>query len=60
MFIKIKQEIMKNTINTLLLILVAGLLASCGEMTNRVQDKLNELNNKAEHLEVLSFYTKHH
>ncbi len=44
---------MKKQINTLLLISVAGLLISCGDVSNRIEEKLNELNNKAEQLDSL-------
>jgi len=44
---------MKNPMNILHLILMVGLLTSCGDMSKTVEEKLNELNNKAQHLDSL-------
>ena len=44
---------MKNLLKTILLIAVMGILISCGDMSKKIEEKLNELSNKTEHLDSL-------
>ena len=44
---------MKNLLKTILLITVMGLLISCSDMSKNIEEKLNELSNKTDHLDSL-------
>ncbi len=49
-----KKNIMKKILKkSLPLIILVGLFASCNEISNKVDKKLDELSNKAEHLDSL-------
>lgn len=44
---------MKNLLKTILPILLMGLLISCGDMRKQMDEKINELSKKTEHLDSL-------
>lgn len=47
------KDNMKNLLKTILPITVMGLLISCGDVSKKMEEKLNELNNKTEQLDSL-------
>ncbi|MBK9715942.1 MAG: hypothetical protein IPO85_00135 [Saprospiraceae bacterium] len=44
---------MKNILKNFLLLAVMGLLVSCGDLSKKIEEKLNELSNKTDHLDSL-------